>query len=67
MEERGRLAPIGDWLFGHDRSIGFGLENLGKLTLTFPKVMAVFVIAMTAFCFAQLPKASVSGALDRPP
>ena len=65
MAEGGGPASIGSWLFGHDRSIGFGLENLGKLTLTFPRVMAVFVIAMTAFCFAQLPRASVDGDLLR--
>ena len=65
MAEGGGPASIGSWLFGRDRSIGFGLENLGKLTLTFPRVMAVFVIAMTAFCFAQLPRASVDGDLLR--
>ena len=59
------FGAIGNWLFGHDRSIGFGLEELGLLTLRFPRVLAVFVVAVTAFCFWQLPKASVDGDLLR--
>jgi hypothetical protein len=59
------LGAVRNWAFGHDRSIGFGLEKLGLLTLRFPRILAVFVIALTAFCFWQLPKASVDGDLLR--
>ena len=59
------LGAVWNWAFGHDRSIGFGLETLGLLTLRFPRILAVFVIAVTAFCFWQLPKASVDGDLLR--
>ncbi len=65
MAERGVFGAIGNWLFGHDRSIGFGLEKLGHLTLRYPAALAVFVVAVTAFCFWQLPKASVDGDLLR--
>ena len=54
-----------NWAFGHDRSIGFGLENLGRLTLKFPRMIAVLVLAITAFCVAQIPRASVDGDLLR--
>jgi uncharacterized protein len=54
-----------NWAFGHDRSIGFGLERLGLLTLRFPRILGVFVLAVTAFCLYQLPKASVDGDLLR--
>ncbi len=59
------LGSIGNWLFGHDRSIGFGLERLGLLTLRFPRVLALFVLAVTVFCFVQIPRASVDGDLLR--
>ncbi len=54
-----------NWAFGHDRSIGFGLETLGHLTLRWPRVVAVFVLALTAFCLWQLPRSSVDGDLLR--
>jgi predicted RND superfamily exporter protein len=58
-------ASIGNWLFGPDRSIGFGLENLGFLTLARPRIVAVIVVALTMFCLAQLPRAAVDGDLLR--
>ncbi|MEO6013582.1 MAG: MMPL family transporter [Devosia sp.] len=65
MTERNALSRVWNWAFGHDRSIGFGLEYLGHLTLKFPRIIALFVLAVTAFCFWQLPKANVDGDLLR--
>jgi predicted RND superfamily exporter protein len=59
------LTVVTNWLFGHDRSIGFGLERLGLLTLRFPRILAVVVVAVTAICLWQLPRASVDGDLLR--
>lgn len=47
------------------RSIGFGLERLGYLTLKFPWLMAVFVVALTGLALSQLPRANVDGDLLR--
>ncbi|MEQ1901671.1 MAG: MMPL family transporter [Devosia sp.] len=58
-------ARLWGWVFGHGRSIGFGLEFLGRLTLRFPVLMAVLVLAVSAFCVAQLPRANVDGDLLR--
>lgn len=56
---------IWNWLFGHDRSIGFGLEYLGHLTLKWPLAVGIFVMAMSVFCAIQIPRASVDGDLLR--
>lgn len=49
----------------HKRSIGFGLEHLGYLTLKFPKTIAVFVLTLTVLAFSQIPRANVDGDLLR--
>jgi len=54
-----------NWTFGHDRSIGFGLETLGHLTLHHPRIIAAFVLLMTVFCAMQIPRASVDGDMLR--
>lgn len=59
------FARLWNWAFGHDRSIGFGLERLGHLTLKHPRTVAAVVLLLTAFCAAQLPRASVDGDLLR--
>ena len=52
-------------LLTHDRSIGFGLEYLGYLTIRFPRIMAIVVVAITVIAATQLPKANVDGDLLR--
>ena len=59
------LSRLWGWAFGHNRSIGFGLENLGKITLKFPKIVAVVVLLISVFCAIQIPKASVDGDMLR--
>lgn len=54
-----------DWAFGHQRSIGFGLETVGHQTLKRPRIVAALVIALTIFCMAQMPRLSVDGDLLR--
>ncbi len=49
----------------YDRSIGFGLENLGIATVRAPRVMAFIVLAFSIFCFTQIPRANVDGDLLR--
>jgi predicted RND superfamily exporter protein len=49
----------------HDRSIGFGLEYLGLLTLRHPRVVAVAVLVFSVLCFSQIPRANVDGDLLR--
>lgn len=46
-------------------SIGFGLERLGLLTLRFPRIMAVAVLAFTALCTFQLTRFNIDGDLLR--
>jgi len=58
-------SRLWNWSFGHDRSIGFGLEYLGIATLKFPRIVAAFVVLMTIFCFVQLPRISVDGDMLR--
>lgn len=58
-------SRLWNWAFGHDRSIGFGLEYLGHMTLRYPKIVAVLVALVTVFCLAQIPRASVDGDLLR--
>ena len=58
-------SRLWNWAFGHDRSIGFGLEYLGHTTLRHPRVIAVFVLLLSIFCVAQLPRISVDGELLR--
>lgn len=52
-------------LLTHDRSIGFGLEHLGYLTIRWPRIVAMFVLALTVLAVANLPKANVDGDLLR--
>jgi hypothetical protein len=52
------------WLTGK-RSIGFGLEKLGLITLRYPRIVAVFVLALTLLAIWQVPRASVDGDLMR--
>jgi predicted RND superfamily exporter protein len=47
------------------RSIGFGLERLGHLTLKYPRAMAIAVVALSLLAFSQVPKANVDGDLLR--
>ena len=53
MAERSVAQAAWNWAFGHDRSIGFGLETLGHLTLRWPRVVAVFVLAFLAVPFGR--------------
>jgi predicted RND superfamily exporter protein len=64
MANRSIWSRIGG-LLTHDRSIGFGLEYLGYLTLRFPKIVALFVLALTILAFSQIPRANVDGDLLR--
>jgi len=59
------LNRIWGWLSGQTRSIGFGLEYIGKFTLRFPRFVALLVLALTIFCAAQIPRATVDGDLLR--
>jgi predicted RND superfamily exporter protein len=52
-------------LVTHDRSIGFGLEYLGYLTIRFPRIVAIAVLAITIVAATQIPKANVDGDLLR--
>jgi predicted RND superfamily exporter protein len=58
-------SSLWNWAFGHDRSIGFGLEYLGLTTLKFPRLVAAFVVFVTVFCIVQLPRISVDGDMLR--
>src|SRR5690606_27784378 len=51
--------------FVHDRSIGFGLEYIGLLTLSYPRAIALSVLAFSILCFTQIPRANVDGDLLR--
>lgn len=55
---------LGDFI-SHDRSIGFGLEFIGLLTLRHPRIVAVAVLAFSILCFLQIPRANVDGDLLR--
>ncbi|KQW77087.1 hypothetical protein ASC89_17945 [Devosia sp. Root413D1] len=59
------MGRLWNWAFGHDRSIGFGLETLGHITLKHPRVITAFVLLMTVFCIVQVPRASVDGDMLR--
>jgi predicted RND superfamily exporter protein len=59
------LGRLWNWAFGHDRSIGFGLETLGHITLKHPRIITAFVLLMTVFCVVQVPRASVDGDMLR--
>ena len=52
-------------LLTHDRSIGFGLEYLGYLTIRWPKLIAIFVLALTVVAAVNIPRANVDGDLLR--
>jgi predicted RND superfamily exporter protein len=49
----------------YDRSIGFGLEKLGLVTLRHPRSIATLVLAFSILCMFQLPKSSVDGDILR--
>lgn len=59
------LGRIWNWSFGHDRSIGFGLESIGHMTLRWPRLVAVLVLVMTVFSAVHIPRASVDGDMLR--
>lgn len=65
MSKDNLLGRLWNWAFGHDRSIGFGLEMLGQLTLKRPRSVAVFVLLVSVFCAANVPRASVDGDMLR--
>lgn len=65
MSKNTLLGRLWNWAFGHERSIGFGLETLGHTTLKHPRIIAAFVIMVTVFCAAQVPRASVDGDMLR--
>ncbi|ODT78502.1 MAG: hypothetical protein ABS76_23405 [Pelagibacterium sp. SCN 64-44] len=49
----------------YDRSIGFGLENLGLMTVKRPRLMALLVLGFSLLAFSQIPKANVDGDMLR--
>ncbi|HEY8577218.1 MAG TPA: efflux RND transporter permease subunit [Devosia sp.] len=51
--------------FTRDRSIGFGLEHVGLLTLRRPRLVAIAVLVFSALCATQIPRANVDGDLLR--
>lgn len=59
------LKHLGHLLFIKPRSIGFGLERLGFLTLKFPRVVALAVLALTVLCVSQVPRVTVDGDMMR--
>jgi predicted RND superfamily exporter protein len=62
------LKPKSNGLVGlltYNRSIGFGLEYLGYMTLKWPRAVALLVLAITLIAVSQLPKANVDGDLLR--
>ena len=65
MSNNTLLGRLWNWAFGHDRSIGFGLETLGHITLKHPRIITGFVLLMTVFCVVQVPRASVDGDMLR--
>ena len=65
MSSKSVWSWLWNWAFGHDRSIGFGLEYLGLATLKFPRLIAAFVLLTTIFCIVQLPRISVDGDMLR--
>ena len=65
MSNRFWGARLWNWAFGHDRSIGFGLETIGLNTLRHPRIMAALVLLFSIFCVVQLPRTSVDGDLLR--
>ncbi len=65
MSKNTLLGRLWNWAFGHDRSIGFGLETLGHITLKHPRIVTAFVLLMSVFCIVQMPRASVDGDMLR--
>ena len=57
-------ARLRGWLT-HNRSIGFGLEHLGYLTLRRPFLVGIFVLALSVLALTQVPRANVDGDLLR--
>ncbi|WDR03340.1 MMPL family transporter [Devosia algicola] len=64
MNQQSLFARLLTYL-AFQRSIGFGLENIGLATLRFPRLIALCVAAFTLLCIYQLPKANVDGNLMR--
>ena len=64
MSSDGFFKRIGERL-SRRKSIGFGLERLGSLTLAHPRIVAVILILLSGLAVSQLPKASVDGDLLR--
>jgi predicted RND superfamily exporter protein len=52
------------WLT-HDRSIGFGLERIGHMTIRHPRIIALVVLAFTVIAAFEIPRANVDGDLLR--
>ncbi len=65
MSSKSVWSRAKNWAFGHDRSIGFGLEYLGHTTLRFPRLLAILVLLTTVFCLVQIPRISVDGDMLR--
>ncbi len=65
MEKKSLGSRLWGWAFGHDRSIGFGLEYLGFLTLSRPRLVAILVLAITIFAGFHITRTSVDGDLLR--
>ncbi len=57
-------SRFADW-FTTRRSIGFGFEYLGLLTLRHPRSLSIAVLLFTIVCFWQIPRANVDGDLLR--
>lgn len=64
MSSDGFFKRIGERL-SRRKSIGFGLERLGSVTLAHPRIVAFVLILLSGFAASQLPKASVDGDLLR--
>ena len=58
------VSRLTDW-FTTKRSIGFGFEYLGLMTVRYPRLMSIAVLLFTALCFWQIPRANVDGDLLR--
>ena len=64
MSSDGFFKRIGERL-SRRKSIGFGLERLGSVTLAHPRIVAIILILLSGLAVSQLPKASVDGDLLR--
>ncbi len=64
MSSDGFFKRIGERL-SRRKSIGFGLERLGSLTLAHPRIVAIILVLLSGLAVSQLHKASVDGDLLR--